>query len=198
MDTDNGFLFSTVLSVTAELWKKVKTRWDEVKPVYAYCLFCETQRCRPIAEYISRNYGYQCISPKIIQRKWIKSEMTAESHDWLPGYIFLYTEELIMPHFYINGIIRCLGNRELSGMDLSFAEMIYRLHGVMGTVSLVREGDYCKINDPAWKEMNGKVIKMDHGRKRCCIEFEFDGIRRTVWAGYEIIETQQQASIQRC
>ena len=124
--------------------------------------------------------------------------MTEETHDWLPGYVFLYAEEPILPRFNIDGIIRCLGNRELSGSDLSFAEMIHRHHGVMGTVSLIREGDRCRINDPAWKEMSGKVIKMDHGRKRCCIEFEFDGSRRTVWAGYDIMESQQQVATQFC
>ena len=160
--------------------------------MYAYCLFCQTQRCRPIAEYISKNYGYQCISPLIIQRKWIKGIMTEQSHEWLPGYLFLYTEDPILPRFNIDGIIRCLGNRELDGADLSFAEMIYHHRGIMGTVPLIQEGDCCYISDPAWSEMSGKVIKMDRGRQRCCIEFVFDGCRRTVWAGYEVMETQQQ------
>lgn len=191
MDTDNGFLFGAVSSVMAELWEKARTRWDEVIQVYAYCLFCQTQRCRPIAEYISRNYGYQCISPLIIQRKWIKGMMTEKMHEWLPGYLFLYTEEPILPRFNIDGIIRCLGNRELDGTDLSFAEMIFRHHGVMGTVSLIHEGDRCRISDPAWNEASGKVIKLDRGRQRCCIEYEFDGCKRTVWVGYEITETQQ-------
>ncbi len=166
--------------------------------MYAYCLFCETQRCRMIAEYISRSYGYQCFSPRILQRKWIKGVMTEDSHDWLPGYVFLYTEELIFPHFNIDGIIKCLGNSELAGADLSFAEMIYKHHGVMGTVSLIQEGDCCRISDPAWNEMSGKVIKMDRGRQRCCIEFQFDGGKRTVWAGYEIIETLQQDATHPC
>ena len=57
----------------------------------------------------------------------------------------------------------------------------------MGTVSLFQEGDQCSVADPAWANIRGKVIKMDFGRKRCCIEFNFDGITRTVWVGYEII-----------
>ncbi len=191
MDTDNGSLFGAASPVTAKLWGKAKIRWDEVTQVYAYCLFCQTQRCRLIAEFISSNYGYQCISPLIIQRKWIKGMMTEKKHEWLPGYLFLYTEDLILPRFNIDGIIRCLGNRELEGEDLAFAEMIFRHHGVMGTVSLIHEGDCCRICDPAWSEVSGKVIKMDRGRQRCCIEFEFDGCRRTVWVGYEITETQQ-------
>ncbi len=157
--------------------------------MYAYCLFCETQRCKTIAEYISRIYGYRCLCPQIIQRKWIKGVSTEESHDWLPGYLFLYSEEKIIPRFNISGIIRCLGNNELTGTDLAFAEMIYRNDGIMGIIPLVRKGDWCFISDPGWEKVSGRVIKMDHERKRCCIEYEFDGNKRTIWAGYEINKT---------
>ena len=155
--------------------------------MYSYCLFCETQRCKTIAEYIHLNYGYDCISPQIIQRKWIKGISHEETHDSLPGYLFLYTEESKLPHFGINGIIRCLGNGPLTGQDHAFADMLYRRNGIIGIIPLVKEGERCRINDPAWEDIQGKVIKMDHGRKRCCIEYEFDNIRRTIWAGYEII-----------
>ena len=164
-------------------------------PVHAYCLFCETQRCRIIAEYINKNYSYLCFLPQIIQRKWVKGVPKEESHDWLPGYLFLYTKEQIQPRFDINGIIRCLGNSELSGQDLAFAEMIYQKNGVMGIISLVRDGERCRINDPAWEQIHGKVTRMDQGRKRCCIEFEFDGIKRSIWAGYEIVLTEQDGMI---
>jgi len=60
----------------------------------------------------------------------------------------------------------------------------------MGNVSLVQEGSRCRINDPAWSELHGEVIKMDRERKRCCIQFEFDETKRTIWAGYEIIDTE--------
>ncbi len=160
--------------------------------MYAYCLFCDTNRCSMIADLISRNFQCRCISPRIIQRKWVKGVPTEESHSWLPGYIFLYSEEKINPHFPVGGIIRCLGNGELSGNDLQFAEMLYRRNGVLGSVSVIQEGDRCTVADPAWKEIQGKVIRMDHGRKRCCIEFRFDGIARTVWIGYEMVHPDLQ------
>ena len=81
--------------------------------MYAYCLFCETQRCRQIAAIISKDYGYQCIYPQIVQRKWIKGVPMEVSHDWLPGYLFLYSEQLIQTRLNIIGIIRFLGNGEL-------------------------------------------------------------------------------------
>lgn len=173
------------LSMMAELWEN---RQKEVMSVYAYCLFCETKRCRIIAEYINKNYGYHCISPQIIQRKWIKGIPAEENHDWLPGYIFIYTQERITPRFDISGIIRCLGNKELAGQDYAFAELIHQNNGVIGFIPLIQEGAYCRLNDPAWNGIHGRIIKMDRGRQRCCVEFEFDGVSHTIWAGYEITE----------
>ena len=155
--------------------------------MFVFCLFCETQRCKTIAEYISKNYGYTCISPQIIQRKWIKGNPQEEFHHSLPGYLFLYTEEAELPHFGISGIVRSLGNGPLAGRDLAFAEMLYRRNGIIGIVPLIEEGERCRINDPAWEDIHGTVIKMDRGRKRCCVEYEFDNIKRTIWVGYEII-----------
>ena len=155
--------------------------------MFAFCLFCETQRCNKIAEYISKNYGYICISPQIIQRKWIKGVPREVIHYSLPGYIFLYTEEAKLPRFGIDGIIRLLGNNPLYGQDLAFAEMLYKRNGIIGIIPLIEEGERCRINDPAWEDIHGIVIKMDRGRKRCCVEYEFDNVKRTIWVGYEVI-----------
>ena len=162
-----------------------------MKPVHAYCLHCETQRCGTVAELIRRNYGYYSFSPQIIQRKWVKGIPTEEKHDWLPGYVFVYTDEPIHPRFDIDGIIRCLGKGELTGQDLLFAEMLYQKKGVMGSIALIQAGDQCIITDPSWDNLQGRVIKMDRGRKRCCVEFEFDGVRRTIWVGFDMLEPQQ-------
>lgn len=165
----------------------IKTYGRGEDAMYAFCLFCETQRCKTIAEYIHKNYGFICFSPQIIQRKWIKGISCEEHHDSLPGYLFLYTVGTELPHFGINGIIRCLGNGPLADQDLAFAEMLYRKNGIIGIIPLIKEGERCRINDPAWEDIHGTVIKMDHGRKRCCVEYEFDNVIRTVWVGYEII-----------
>ena len=153
---------------------------EEKIRMYAYCLFCETNRCSTIANLISSNFNCHCISPQIIQRKWVEGVPTEESHNWLPGYIFIYSEEKIIPHFPINGIIRWLGNGELAGNDLEFAKMLYQRNGIIGNVSIAQEGDYCVIADPSWQGMHGRIIKMDRGRKRCCVEFTFDKIKRTL------------------
>ena len=156
--------------------------------MFAYCMFCETQRCRQIAEYLRITRGLTCISPEIIQRKWVKGNQTEEKHDWLPGYLFVYTVDQQFQRPNIDGIIRILGNGPLIGLDLKFAEMIYHRNGIMGSISLIQEGNTCIISDPAWNGLNGKVIRMDRGRKRCCIEYEFDSNVRTIWVGYELVK----------
>ncbi len=156
--------------------------------MFAYCFFCETQRCKLIAELIHKNFGYTCFAPQIIQRKWVKGIPTEEAHEWLPGYVFVYTSEKINPRFAIDGIIRCLGNEELHGQDLEFAGMLYHKNGIINSVSLVQEGERCFLSDPSWLGMHGMVVKMDRGRKRSCIEFVFDGITRKIWVGYDIIQ----------
>ena len=159
--------------------------------IHAYCLFCETQKCATIATIIERNFGIRCISPRIIQRKWVKGVPVEESHPLLPGYIFLYAEEplesSLLKSFRIPGIVRLLGNGELQNEDLAFAKMLMDHNGILGAVQLIEAGQRCTIDDPLWQKTEGKVIKVDRGRKRCCIEFIFDAVRRTVWLGYDLV-----------
>ena len=92
--------------------------------MYAYCLFCETQKCKIIANIIEHKYGIRCISPEIIQRKWTKGVCEDLRHPWLPGYVFLYSDEPVTDPLQVSGIIRKLGDGELQNEDLAFANML--------------------------------------------------------------------------
>lgn len=159
---------------------------------HAYCLFCETQKCQTIAALIERMMEIRCISPQIIQRKWVKGQCEEKRHPWLPGYVFLYSEDPITESLHFPGVIRLLGNGELRDKDLAFANMLYERDGTLGTIRLIEVGQHCTVDDPIWQKMEGKVIKIDRGRKRCCVEFSFDEIQRTVWLGYEMIRPPKQ------
>ena len=154
--------------------------------MHYYCLFCETQRCDMIAKLVCRTSDHLCLSPKIIQRKWVQGEAREVVHHWLPGYVFIYTREPINPWFPFLGIIRVLNHGELTGQDLEFAQMIERNQGVMGTIRLAEVGDRCTIADPAWEGLHGRIIHMDRERKRVQVEFDFDDNTHTVWVGYEL------------
>lgn len=156
--------------------------------MHAYCLFCETQKCDAVAHIIQNTYGIRCISPKIIQRKWVKGKCLEECHHWLPGYVFLYSEEPIHPDFRVDGVIRWLEYAELQGHDFDFAQTLYQQNGVMGTIRLVEVGDRCEVSDPNWEGIHGIVTKVDRSRKRCCVAFTFANIQRSVWVGYDLVK----------
>ena len=160
--------------------------------MHAYCLFCETQRCAQLALLIERCYSIRCISPEIVQRKWDKGICEEKRHKWLPGYLFLYSDTPLLSKFYVPGVIRWLGDGELQNADLAFALMLYKRNGVLGTVKLAEVGDRCVVDDPLWQGMEGRVVKVDRGRKRCCVEFVFDKVKRTVWVGYEMVKKKDQ------
>lgn len=160
--------------------------------VKAYCYFCQTQRCKLIASLIRSAYGLTCITPKIIQRKWIKGQAFDETHDWLPGYVFVYSEDEIDTWFKISGIIRMLGNGPLHDSDEQFAMSLLASGGTIGHVKVLNVGDRCVIKDPVWEDVCGQIIKMDRNRKRCCIEFQFDENKRQVWVGYDMLDAIEQ------
>ena len=160
--------------------------------MHSYCLFCETQKCKTIANIIERSYDIRCISPEIIQRKWIKGVCEEKRHPWLPGYIFLYSEVPISEPIRVSGIIRRIGDGELQNENKAFANMLYDHNGIMGAIHLAEVGQYCTVEDPLWQKMEGKVIKIDRGRKRCCVEYTFDNKIRTVWLGYELVHLAKE------
>ena len=163
--------------------------------MHAYCLYCRTQDCRIIARELELAYeDVKCIYPQIVQRKWVKGRCTEEIHNWLQGYIFLYSETKLERRYDIPGVIRVLGNDELKGENLAFAQMLLEHDGVVGTVRLIEVGDRCTIDDPLWRHLQGTVIKIDRGRKRCCIDITFDDAHRSIWVGYELIKPQDAVS----
>ena len=166
--------------------------------MHVYCLFCETQRCGSIAAYIEEAMtDWRCIYPCVIQRKWVKGTATEVSHTWLPGYLFLYTESPDFPRIRASGVIRVLGGGELKGTDKDFADMIYRRNGVLGTIRLAEEGDRCVIRDPLWENQRGVILKIDRGRRRCCVEFEFDRAKRAVWVGYDMVKPEDSLETEK-
>ena len=160
-------------------------------PMHMYCMFCDTLRCTEIALLIEKTLGYRCISPVIIQRKWVKGTPVDVPHQWLPGYLFLYTEKAIDPHLNLRGIIRFLGKAELKYEDREFARMIYERNGLIGAARVLQVGERCRLADQLWENVHGVITRVDRSKKRCCIEFEFDRVKRTVWVGYDLVENDE-------
>ena len=163
--------------------------------MYSYCLFCVTVKCEMIASAIRQKFGYKAFSPRIVQRKWIKGECHEEIRPYLPGYVFVYSEEPITEFREIRmmeGVGRYLGERkdgyQLKGDDRSFAEMLYGRDGVIGIMKAYKEGDRVKLAKNMLGDFEGEIIKLDRRKGRAQLQYTFDGNSYKVWVGYELID----------
>ncbi len=159
-----------------------------------YCLFCNTQKAGAIAEIFQHEGTVRALSPRIVQRKWVKGRALEEEHSYLPGYVFLYSDHPIEKFYrlyHIPGVLRILGNRDedylLSGSDLAFAKMLASMNGVIGILKAYQEGDLVKLDREVFGDFEGRIVKFDRSRKRAQIEFDFDGRKQNVWCGVDMI-----------
>jgi len=160
----------------------------------AYCLFCNTLKRGDLAEMIRQSFGAEVVVPKIIQRKWVKGKAFEETHDYLPGYLFMYTDEPIAdfsPLFRMTDFYRLLGERDkgydLVGADLAFARMLHNCNGTIGVLRTYKEGDRVRLAEGAMGGVDGEIIKLDR-RGRALVRFGFDGSIIQSWVAIEMIE----------
>ena len=167
----------------------------EADGMYTYCVFCETQKCKMIAIQAEQMFGCRAISPKQEQLKWVKHEAVRETHDLLPGYIFLYAEEAIeQPRMLrrIPGVIRCLSDQEhqyiLQGSDETFALMLLKKNGVIGKTRVYQEGDRIRICEGAYAGLETMILKVNRRNMRMLIRIPFGGMQVETWVEYEMVK----------
>lgn len=172
---------------------------------HIYCLFCQVQKTGQIAEALNSILNtanrVTCISPRIVQRCWVRGKEEQRIHNYLPGYLFLYAEEPIHNFLQIrriSGVLRVLGcredNFELTGSDRGFACMLQQMNGTVGIMKTVQIGERVTLDRSAYAGFTGEVIKLDRRKKRAQIHFEFDGSAQKVWVGYEMVSQAQESS----
>lgn len=159
-----------------------------------YCLFCKTPRCASIASLLSNRPGYSAISPKLVQRKWVKGSCVEEVRDLLPGYVFVYTEEPLEAYDALralDGVLRLLGRSEdgyrLDGEDERFARMLHDNGGVIGILRAFEAGDRIRLAADALPGYEGEIIQVDRRKGRAQVLIRFDEREIRLWVGFDLI-----------
>lgn len=163
--------------------------------MYAYCLFCQTQRCKVIAQLMEIRGAYRAFSPQIIRKQRKLGENIRKQFDLLPGYVFVYSEERMMNYrnfFGMDGVIRRVGKTEegyeLSGPDLDFAMRLLEKEGLVGGMTACRLGDGVTLEDPLFSGCEGQVTEIDYRKERAKVAFVFDNIRREIWVSLDEVK----------
>ena len=160
----------------------------------AYCLYCNTLKSEEVAAVIRQRFGIRVISPKIVQRKWVKGTPIEEVHNYLPGYLFLYMDAPELDTsalFRMGDVYRVLGERDqgyrLMGSDEAFAQMLADCDGTLGVLKAFKEGDRVKLVEGALGGVAVEIVKLDR-RGRALVRFDFDGSTMNTWVAYDMID----------
>ena len=164
--------------------------------MYAYCLFCVTQRCRTIAKLMEIRGADRAFSPQIIRRQRKKGENRDIRFDLLPGYVFVFSKERMTDYQQfsgMDGVIRRVGRRdegyELEGPDLDFAMKLLEKDGVVGAMKTCREGDEVVLEDPLFNGCQGRVTRIDYRKERARVDFVFDKNPCHTWVSLDIVRS---------
>ena len=165
------------------------------------CLVCTTGKEEIVVHQIHEHGWGQAIFPRRIKtilknKKWL--EMWSAL---FPGYVFLYTEDMSVSReklMTLRNVIRLLdygesGCSELVGQDREFADWIWRLKGKIGVMKTLQNGDRIEIIDGVFKQMHGTIIRMDRRRRTMKVELDAQGVIRSVWLAYDIVNKKEEA-----
>ena len=169
--------------------------------MFTYCVYCQTQKCSHAAIQIQQIFHCRVIQPKQEQLKWVKGKPIRETHDLLPGYIFLYTDhEIEQPLTLrgITGVVRCLSDQEhryiLQGNDQAFALMLLEKDGIIGKMKVYKEGDRIRLCEGVYAGIETEILKVNRRNMRMLIRIPFAHMQVETWVEYEMVKPAEEKS----
>ena len=160
--------------------------------MYTYCLFCDTVKCRAVANAVMQRIPCRAIYPKQVQHTWSHGKMVDIEHDLLPGYVFLFSEERLVDYDTfagIDGVIRRVGRTEtgyeLEGADRDFAFGLLEKDGKVGALKMVKVGETVRLEDSLFDGSEGVVTKIDYRKERARVDFKFEGNDCHAWVAVD-------------
>jgi len=169
--------------------------------VYAYCIFCRTQRCKMIARLLEIKGVQKAFSPQILQKHRYKGENKVEMRDLLPGYVFFFHPQPLTDYTIllgIDGVIRRIGRADelyqLQGPDRAFALSLLDKQGQVGLMRTVEVGEVVQLEDPLFASVKGRVTKLDRRKERARVDFVFNGSPCYTWVALEAVKTERKES----
>ena len=163
--------------------------------MFAYCLFCQTQRAKTIASLLELRGDLRAFTPQILKRQHVKGKNVDVLYDMLPGYVFVYSNidlQDFRAFHGLDGVIRRLGvvenKYQLTDADYDFAMRLYESNGVVGQITLIKVGDTVTMKDPLFIGCHGKVTRIDYRKQRARVDYQFAGMDCFTWIACDLIE----------
>ena len=169
--------------------------------MFAYCVYCQPQRCGQIARLLEVRGADRAISPQVISRHRKQGRMIEDQHDLLPGYVFIYMEQKLKSYELfsgVSGIIRRVENQfgfdGLGYEDYEFAMNLLQKDGTVGAIKAIKEGDTVRVLDPLFERFNGVIVAIDYRKQRAKVRFRFDGQEWEIWVACDVVFKDEATS----
>lgn len=159
---------------------------------HAYCLFCRTgAENRLKDEIVTRFPSIHALIAVQEKHKIVDKRYEVDRRIFLPGYLFLYTEEELDFEMLlrIEDIYRILGDEtnahELQGSDRAFANWLLENNGVIGISRIRIVENKVQILSGPMKHFSKKILKLDKHTKNARIRMDFLGKASDIWLAFE-------------
>ena len=159
---------------------------------HIYCLFCRSGSERQLARELEIRFPrISAIAAMQEKHKYINGRYEIDRRSFLPGYLFLYTNEEIdvLSIHRMDKAYKVLGDgheiAELRGRDRVFAEWIWKNGGEIGISRLrIKEDGFEVVSGPLQHFLK-EIVKIDKHTRNALVRMDFLEEQREIWLAFE-------------
>lgn len=162
---------------------------------HVYCLFCKTGSEEQVAAEIEKQQKVRALVALQEKHKKLSKKYEIDRRIFLPGYLFLYTNEEIRFDIIqkISNVYRILGDRneicELSGYDRSFAEWLYLNDGIVGISRIRVSNGNLSVSSGPMRYFLNKIIRIDKHTKNALARIHLYDRVIDLWLAFDFDDT---------
>lgn len=158
---------------------------------HVYCLFCKTGSEEQVSAEIEKQHNVRALVAIQEKHKRIGKKYEIDRRVFLPGYLFLYTnEELRFDTIQkISNVYHILGDRneicELSGYDRSFAEWLYLNDGIIGISRIRVSNGNLSVRSGPMRFFLSKIVRIDKHTKNAVARISLQNREIDLWLAFD-------------
>ena len=162
---------------------------------HMYCLFCKTGSEKQAAAEIEKEQNVRALVAIQEKHKRIGKKYEIDRRIFLPGYLFLYTNEKLSFDTIqkINNVYRILGAQneicELNGYDRSFAEWLYLNDGIVGISRIRVSNGILSVSSGPMRFFLKKIVRIDKHTKNALTRISFQNREVDLWLAFDFDDT---------
>ena len=159
---------------------------------YIYCLFCRSGSERQLAREIALRFPrIRAIAAMQEKHKYIDGHCEIDRRSFLPGYLFLYTNEAIdvLAIHRMDKSYKILGDgreiTELQGKDRVFAEWIWKNNGEIGISRIRTTKTGFEVFSGPLQHFLKEIVKLDKHTKNALVRMDLLEEAKEIWLAFD-------------